>query len=514
MPIISNAYFLFIIAGLLIYYLIPGKAQMAVLLSMNILFYVSYGMKALFFIMFSICTTYLAGRSIDLLYQHPAGDGKSKVPAESIRKARWILIIVLILNLGVLGVLKYTNFIIDNLNRFEALDLHHLDLLLPLGISYYTFQSIGYLLDVYWRRVQAEKGFLRLAVFLSFFPYMLQGPINRYGTLAHQLWEPHGFRRGNIRYGVLRILWGLFKKMVLADWAAVYADAIFSQPDQYAGIAGFGVLLYSIEIYGNFSGGIDIVIGTARLFGITMDENFKRPFFSDSVADFWRRWHITLGTWMKDYVMFPLTMSKTMKKLGKKSKKLLGKKTGRNIPVAISTMVVFFLVGVWHGASWGFIGWGVYNGMIIVFSTFAEEFYKKSKKILHIHDQSTGWRLFKILRTFLLINLSWYFVCVSSLGDAVKMIGYSLTRLDLSLFLTISSGKLGTDYTPAALTILITGCLLLFTVSFFQEKGVDFDSLISKRSFGTQILIFLVLFMISMMFSPMSAGKGFIYAQF
>lgn len=513
MPIISNAFFLFILAGLLLYYLLPRKAQMPVLLVMNLLFYLSYGVRALGFLLFSICVTYAAGKWIGKLQSGVSREDRDAAEIAN-RKCRRILILAMLLNFGVLGVLKYTNFVFGNLNALGLFSLPHLDFLLPLGISYYTFQSVGYLLDVYWKRIPAEESFLRLALFVSFFPYMVQGPISRYGTLAHQLYGPHDFRWNHIRYGVLRILWGLFKKMVLADWAAVYADQIFARPDQYAGIAGFGVLLYTVELYGNFSGGIDIMIGTARMFGITMDENFKRPFFSVSVTDFWRRWHITLGTWMKDYVMYPLTMSGAMKKLGKKSKKVFGKKTGRNVPIALSNLIVFFLVGVWHGPTWGNIGWGLYNGVIIAFSIFAENRYRQLKKKLHINDKSRGWHVFMVLRTFALMNLSWYFDCVDSLQTALKMIRYSVTQFDPSVFLTVSAGKQGAAYTPVALVILLTGCVCLFAVSFLQEKGVDFHRVIARQPVMIQVTVCFVLLMAALMLGPMSAGRGFIYAQF
>ncbi len=257
MPIISNAFFIFVITGLFFYYLLPRKAQMPLLLLMNLLFYISYGFKALVFILFSICVTYVSGRWIGKVQSHVLSSEDRSLIDTMNRKCRRILILAMVLNFGVLGVLKYTNFVFDNLNALRVVQLPHLDLLLPLGISYYTFQSVGYLLDVYWKRVRAEEHFLRLAVFISFFPYMVQGPINRYGTLAHQLYEPHEFQWDHIRYGTLRIFWGLFKTMVLADWAAVYADTIFADPDRYAGIAGFGVLLYTVELYGNFTASFD-----------------------------------------------------------------------------------------------------------------------------------------------------------------------------------------------------------------------------------------------------------------
>lgn len=242
------------------------------------------------------------------------------------KSARNFLVLGLILNFGMLGVIKYTNFMIENLNALFHMNLRGMEILLPLGISFYTFQSSGYLLDVYWKRCDAERNPVKYALFVSFFPQILQGPIGRYSRLAHQLYEPHKFEGKNITRGFERILWGFFKKMILADWAAVFVDAIFDNPDQYSGLAIFGVLFYTVQLYADFSGGMDVVIGIASMFGIELDENFKRPFFSISITDFWHRWHITLGTWMKDYVFYPVTLSKWMGKFGKWGKKVFGKR--------------------------------------------------------------------------------------------------------------------------------------------------------------------------------------------
>lgn len=232
----------------------------------------------------------------------------------------------LVLNFGMLGLAKYTNFAIENLNALFHMNLRGMQILLPLGISFYTFQSSGYILDVYWKRCKAEHHPLKYALFVSFFPQILQGPIGRYSRLAHQLYEPHKFESANITRGLERILWGFFKKMILADWSAVFVDAIFDNPDQYGGLAIFGVLFYTIQLYADFSGGMDVVIGIASMFGIELDENFTRPFFATSITDFWHRWHITLGTWMKDYVFYPVTLSGWMKKFGRWAKKSLERK--------------------------------------------------------------------------------------------------------------------------------------------------------------------------------------------
>ena len=184
------------------------------------------------------------------------------------------MILGLILNFGMLGLIKYTNFAVENLNALFHMNLRGMEILLPLGISFYTFQSSGYILDVYWKRCKAEHNPLKYALFVSFFPQILQGPIGRYSRLAHQLYDSHKFESRNITRGLERILWGFFKKMILADWSAVFVDAIFDNPDQYAGLAIFGVLFYTIQLYADFSGGMDVVIGIASMFGIELDENF------------------------------------------------------------------------------------------------------------------------------------------------------------------------------------------------------------------------------------------------
>lgn len=508
MSLTSNIFIIFVVICLAVYYLAPGKIQWAVLLVFSYLYYCSASKAATIFLLFSTLITYGCSLWIEYINQHIEDKRQAK------KRKRSVLLLGLILNFGVLGILKYSNFFISNVNGIFNSDFSLFHFILPLGISYYTFQSIGYLLDVYWERIQAEKNVFKYALFVSFFPQLLQGPIGRYGRLAKQLYAQHTFCLHNIKYGMERVLWGLFKKMLLADWAAVYADAIFAQPDLYSGIAGFGVLLYSVELYGNFSGGIDIMIGIASMFGITLDENFRRPFFAVSITDFWHRWHITLGTWMKDYVFYPLSLSKAMKKCGKAGKKIMGKKAGRKLPISISNLIVFFLVGIWHGPTWAFIGWGMYNGIIIAVSAFLEPVYDSIKKKLHINDKTKIYHVFMIIRTFIIVNISWYFDCVDSWGKALKMIGYSLTRFSPSQFLEISSGKLGVAYTPYALLTIVIGCLIVFAVGVLQEKKVNLRDTLSRTPFIVQFGICFAILICIPLFSPMSAARGFLYAQF
>ena len=333
MSLVSNLFLLFVAASVLVYYIVPQKCQWLVLLCFSYIYYLVGGVKYVGFLLFSTLVTWLVALGVEKM--------KTKGSQKS---ARNLLILGLVLNFGMLGVVKYTNFFVENLNALFHMNLRGMEILLPLGISFYTFQSSGYLLDVYWKRCDAEKNPVKYALFVSFFPQILQGPIGRYSRLAHQLYEPHKFEGKNITRGFERILWGFFKKMILADWAAVFVDAIFDNPDQYSGLALFGVLFYTIQLYADFSGGMDVVIGIASMFGIELDENFKRPFFSISITDFWHRWHITLGTWMKDYVFYPVTLSRWMGKFGKWGKKVFGKKTGRTLPICLADLIVFFVV--------------------------------------------------------------------------------------------------------------------------------------------------------------------------
>ena len=502
MSLTSNLFFLFIVLGLCIYYVVPKRLQWVILLICSYACYLWISVGAVFFLLFSTAVTFGAALWIE------------QVGKEEKKKAKRIVVAGILLDLGMLAFLKYTNFMIANVNALTGQNFSMLHLILPLGISYYTFQSLGYLLDVYWGRQQADHNFLKYALFVSFFPQLVQGPIGRYGRLAGQLTAEHSLDFHKIKHGLERILWGLFKKMVIAEWAGVYRQAIFADPDTYKGIAIFGVFLYTIELYGDFAGGIDIVLGIAELFGIQMDENFRQPMFSVSISDFWRRWHISLGAWMKDYVFYPLTLSRPMTKLQKKAKSVMGRKKGRFFTIAVSDLIVFVLVGLWHGANWNNIGWGFYNGVIIATSGFLADTYRSWKDRLHINDKSKGYHIFMILRTYLLFNLGEYFDCVNSVGEAWKMIRYSLTSFHPSQFLLISSGKLGVAYTPYALLTLAIGCLIWFMVSVLKERGTDMEKALSRLPFAVEFLMFLLLLISIPLFSPMSVARGFIYAQF
>lgn len=293
MSLISMKFLTFVAVAVIGYYLIPKRYQWIWLLAFSYIYYASSGMKYLVFLLYTTVVTYGTAR---LIYGADQKFADQKEKIKTYKKS--IMLLALLLDFGMLAVLKYTNFTISNINTLFHTDIRMVKFLLPLGISFYTFQSVGYILDVYWKRYEPEKNIFKFALFVSFFPQILQGPIGRYSNLAHQFYEEHSFDFMRIERGVQRVLWGFFKKMVIADTAAVFVDVIFDQYQTYNGLAIFGVLAYSAQLYGDFSGGMDVVIGIASMFGIEMDENFKRPYFSISITDFWHS--LAPYTWNMD----------------------------------------------------------------------------------------------------------------------------------------------------------------------------------------------------------------------
>lgn len=504
MSLVSNTFVLFVLAAVVLYYLVPKKAQWVVLLAFSYLYYLSGNAKYVFFILYSTVITYTFALLIERMREKEADAKKLKA----------VLIVGILLNLGMLITVKYTGFFIENLNLLFKLDLKGLEILFPLGISFFTFQSTGYLMDVYWKKVKAEKNIFKYALFVSFFPQLLQGPIGKYERLASQLYEKHAFSLYNISYGLQRIIWGFAKKMIIADWAGVFADAIWADLDKYNGIAFFGLLFYGIQLYGDFSGAMDVVIGIGNLFGIKMDENFRRPYLATSMADFWKRWHITLGDWMMNYVFYPVSLSKWMMKFGKWSKQKFGRKTGRVVPIALADLIVFFLVGIWHGASWKYVMYGLLNGGIIAFSELMGENYRKLRKLMHIKGDEPWYHVVAIIRTFIIVNLRWFFDRSDTVTQGFYMIKQAFTHFNPAQILEISAGRGGTAYVPWALLIIAVGCIVMVTVGVFQEKGYHIRETLMKLPWPVTVCIYLLLLVLIGMFGSTAAPRGFIYAQF
>ncbi len=481
----SYGFIAFLAILFLAYFLAPRKWQWEILLVASYVFYAFAGLFYLLFILLTTISAYCVARWIaysqrreeEYLASHREQMDKSARKAYKAQKKKrrfWMLVTGLGVNFGVLAVLKYAGFAVYNLNGilsiFGQKTLEIPSLILPLGISFYTFQTMGYLIDVYRGRTSAEKNPARLALFVSFFPQLIQGPISRHSDLAEQLYAPHAFDRRAFASGLWRILWGFFKKLVIADRVLIAMNTMLDAPADYQGAYVFLlILLYSVQIYADFTGGIDITIGIAECLGIRLVENFNRPFSSTSTKEYWRRWHITMGSWFTDYVFYPISVCRPMMKLSTFSRKLLGTKLGKRVPVYLATIVTWFLTGLWHGAGWNFIVWGLLNCLVILVSQELEPLYRRFHSRFPTLEKSRLYHDFGAVRTFLLMGLIRSLDCYRDVGTTFSMWGSMFTVHNLGEVMT--GGILGLGLGIADFVILAVGILLMFAVGRREQKG-------------------------------------------
>ena len=282
--------------------------------------------------------------------------------------------------------------------------------MLPLGMSFYVFHAIGYVVDVYRGKYPAEKNFFKYFTFVSFFPHITEGPFSRFNELGKEIFGEHHFSYDRLCSGCARILWGAYKKVAIADILAGYINTTLGNYEDYGFILiCFAVVLYSFRIYADFSGYMDMMCGFCHILGIELSENFKQPFMAKTVDEYWRRWHITLGKWFRDYVFYPVSMSKTGTKLSKWARGKWGAKTGKLIAGHLALFFVWTATGLWHGANWTFLVWGYLNFIVILSTTQLEETYKGIKTKLHINSDSFIWKAFCVARTFVLISIFRFF---------------------------------------------------------------------------------------------------------
>ncbi len=465
------------------YYLVPKTWQWGTLLAASYVFYLFAGWECLIFILITTLSAFVIARLmargaekeenyLSLHREDMDKEARKAYKAREKKKRFSILLWGLVLNFGILAVLKYTGFAVYNLNgllgAFGSRGLQIPDLLLPMGISFYIFQTMGYLIDVYRGKTAAEKNPFRLALFVSFFPQLVQGPISRHSELAEQLYTPHPFDRRNLTFGLQRILWGYFKKLVIADRVLIAMRTLLDSPEDYRGAyVFFLIVIYSVQIYADFTGGIDITIGIAEALGIRLAENFQRPFSSKSTKEYWRRWHITMGSWFTDYVFYPLSVCKPMMKLSKWSRKVLGPKIGKRVPVYLATIVTWYLTGLWHGAGWNFIVWGLLNCLVILVSQELEPLYARFRGRFPALAGSWGYGKFMAVRTFLLMGLIRSLDCYRDVGTTFRLWGSMLTTWNLGEALggILDLGLDGVDF-----IILGLGCVLMAAVSSLGAK--------------------------------------------
>lgn len=536
----SLNFILFVALTVLVYFLFPLKKQKwTVLLVASYVFYLFAGYKYVAFILFTTVSTYLfalwinrigvkSKETLKLNKQTWDKDKKKKFKNSIKHKKRLVMALVLVVNFGILAFLKYYNFFAGSLKDVMGMfgigfSAPTLKLFLPLGISFYTFQSMGYIVDVYREKVAPEKNIAKLALFVSFFPQIIQGPISFYDQLAHQLYEPHKFDFTRFKYGMELILWGFFKKLIIADRAVVAINTVTADYAAYNGTTlTFTILLYALQLYADFSGGIDISRGVAQIFGIDMVDNFKRPYFAKSINDYWRRWHITLGAWLKNYLFFPLAMSNLFINASKKMKgtKFGSTKAGGHIskvlPTSIASLIVFLVVGIWHGANWKYVAFGIWNGGIIMISILLKPVFDWVLAKLRINAQSFAYGVFQMLRTFLVVLVGYVFDVAPNFSQAMNT--FKLAFVDQNFPVGWSQiSELGLDKFDYA--IIIFAMIVVFAASVIQERysSTTIREMLDKKSFALRGLVIFAGLMLVLVFGIYGPGydpAAFVYMQF
>lgn len=524
MSLTSTIFVIFVALIAVIYYIVPEKRRWLVLLCASYLFYAYASVRAFLYLVPTTIEVFLFAKwiyRINARYDEKItasgaaiGKAEKKALREQCKKEKKrILALSLVLTFGVLCVLKYTNFICMNVASLVSVFVPgaHFDAIsffVPLGLSFYTFSAAGYLFDVYNNKYAAETSLPRFALFMSFFPSIIQGPINRNNSLRAEFFEKeHPFSLVNTQFALQRIFWGFLKKLVIADRAEIIVSYIF---DGYVNfpwfVILFGLFMYAIELYADFSGGMDIALGVAELFGIRLAENFRQPYFATSVGDFWRRWHITLGAWMKDYVFYPFSLSKPMtnlsKKLSAKSRHL-----ARVVPACLGNIIIFLLVGIWHGAEWHYVFWGLYQGGVIAISTLLEPLYEKLIAVFHVNVKSLGWKIFRIVRTFLIILIGYI---VDEISDMSQVVGMAK-----QLF-TVKNAHLLSNFSPNVLSIAIvlSFSAVWFAVSLYKEAtGECIRQKIATFPLVIRWGLYIAL-VLSVPYFEAKYSAGFMYANF
>lgn len=507
----SLTFFVLVAVSLLIYWNCPKRFQWIVLLLDSVVFYFANATCYTFiYVCISIVSVFAATR-----FFAKAGNEESAQ-----RRKKRVLAIALAVNIGILSVLKYTNLAIHTFNILGRQILHiegisDVTWLAPLAISFYTLQLVSYLLDCYWGVADPFENPLHLALYTLYFPLMTSGPICRYSQLGRQLFEEHRFDYDRVKFGLYRIAWGMLKKCAIANRMAVIVDQMWAAPQLSTGLGVWvSTGLFLFQLYADFSGCMDIALGVSASFGIALPENFNAPFYSRSMQEFWRRWHITLGTWLKDYVMNPILKSSGFICLGERCKKRFGKKQGKKIPSYLAMLVLWLCMGLWHGSSWKYIvGEGLWFWLIIVIGQICEPLSKKVLAALRIQKDRAVWHGFQTVRTLFLWLFGMVFFRADSLTDAIKRIAAGChIQLDLHFAKTVMdvvdfSGIGG----KSGLLLMMIAMLAVLIVDYLKSKDVRVMETISRLKWRWMLYYAIV---IVIYLSLNIASQESIYAQF
>ena len=476
----------------LVYIAIPAKMRQFWLLFTSYYFYMSWNPKYALLLLFSTIITWSCG----IFLEKAITTGQKKL----------ILALCFIANLGVLFYFKYFNFGIESVNALFHMQMRTFDIVLPIGISFYTFEALGYTVDCYRGDIKAEHNLIRYALFISFFPQLEAGPIERSRNMIHQIREvPFWSRKqivqaDRIRDGMILMIWGLFLKTVIADRISILVDTVFNRYYAYGTVAlvmaavGFG-----IQIYCDFSSYSIIALGAAKIMGFQLMENFNAPYLATSVTDFWRRWHISLSSWFRDYLYIPLGGNRK----GKARKYL-------------NLLITFTVSGLWHGADWTFIFWGFLHGIYLVLENILKPWVRKINTKFHVAVSSGGYLFCRMLVTFILVDFAWIFFRADSLSQAFGFIGQMFENHNF----WVLSGNAIYSYGLSVneMNILCIALLLLLIVDLIRRtKGYMLDAWLRTQWVGFRIVFVLFILFVTIVFGvygPGFSSKQFIYLQF
>lgn len=494
----SIQFMLFFPVVVFLFFVIPKRMQCTWLLICSYYFYMCWSPKYALLLATSTLITYLSGRLISW------SNAKGNTQREHREKQLWVFLSFAI-NLSILFLFKYFDFALDNINRvlswFGMQILQpQFDVLLPVGISFYTFQALSYTVDVYRGKMDAEKSLLKYALFVSFFPQLVAGPIERSQTLLVQFHRPHAFEYSNVKNGLLLMMWGFFQKLVIADRAAVLVDAVYNNPAAYSGFSiVVATLLFAVQIYCDFSGYSDIAIGAAQVMGFSLMQNFKQPYHATSIHDFWRRWHISLSTWFRDYLYIPMGGSRcaTIKKY-------------RNL------MATFLVSGLWHGASWNYVVWGGLHGLYQIVGDILRPFKEKTLNRLGISQESKILKMAKRLATFLLVDFAWVFFRAPSVHTGLFMAKQIVCNTKWKDAMLLSSYLLAGDQMNAF--ILAVAIIVLFVVDSRKNAGkLHFCAFLERQKRPIRWMLYYLFVFILLICGVVLMDKTqsqFIYFQF
>ena len=519
--------FIFLPVLIIIYNFIPKKIKPLVLLIASYIFFYIISGKLIIFIILSSLSIYLAGllmdkknKERDRKLSETAKEYKKDVKEKYKRKKKLILVLTIIFNVIFLFIFKYLGFFTTIINDLLSLfkvnySFRIIKLLAPIGISFYTLEAISYLVDVYNEKVEASKNILKVMLYLTFFPTIMEGPIVKFSDIKDSLYNGSKITYHNFCSGYKRIIFGLFKKYLIVDRLNVFVKLAFDNYLNYSGLTlAIGVIFYTILLYMDFSGTMDIVIGTGEIFDIKIPENFRQPFFSKNISEFWSRWHISLGLWFKNYIFYPVSLSKGVKKLSSNIKKKFGNRVSSLLMGAIALFAVWSLNGLWHGAGFTFIFFGYYHFTLILLGNIFEPYIVKICQKLRVNRENKIYKFLQIIKTCCLVFIGELFFRADTLNTGFGILKRIITKFSFRSF-SLEIFTLGLDIKDFIVAFL--ALVVIFIISILKEKKINIRESLNKKNIVLRWALYYALILAIIVFGAYGAGYAPldpIYADF